>query len=220
MKILIQNYDCKLINNLDSIKKHTTIFANINHNIYQIDQKIEPDIYILVSKLMNYEELYFCHNNRDKKIIIYHNSNLDLLELSKYNHISIIDNNSICQLYNPDRFDRIKYHKAIDTIDYVYFLDNDTSIPDPLNEILLPNAQHNIKLFGNKNIDHPQNIGFLTEDDKAVILSNTKNYICNNMFYAAEATICGCKILDTTLNPISLDISQILTYAEFIESML
>jgi len=220
MKILIQNYDCKFINNLDSIKKHTTIFANINHNIYQIDQKIEPDVYILVSKLMNYEELYFCHNHRDKKIIIYHNSNLDISELVKYHNVSIVDDNNIFQLYNPDRFDRIKYHNSIATIGYVYFLDNDTSIPDSLNKILLPNAQHNIKLFGNKNINHPQNMGFLTEDDKAIILSNTQNYICNNMFYATEAAVCGCKVLDAALNPIAIDISQILTYAEFIESML
>ena len=50
MKILIQYSNCKFINNLDSMSdKHELISVNIENNIYQIQQKINPDIYILIA---------------------------------------------------------------------------------------------------------------------------------------------------------------------------
>ena len=62
--------------------------------------------------------------------------------------------------------------------------------------------------------------GLLSEDDKAVILNRTKKYICNNNFYAIEAIKCGCEVVDTSLNPIDVNIDDCQTYSNYFESLI
>ena len=220
MKVLIQNFDCKFINNLDSISnKHQTIFVDITNNIYQISQTVVPDIYILIAEKLSYEELHFCQNNINTRIIIYNHNHTKVEPLLlNMKHIKILNSNTIPILYNPKRYNNMNIVNK--NIDYVYFLDNDQQIPISLKKLLLPNNQtHNIKLFNNRHIEHPQNLGFLTENDKSLILKSSINYICHNMFYAVEAYLSGCSVLDTELNSISIDTNDYQTYEHFFESM-
>lgn len=222
MKVLIQNFNCKFINNLDSLStQHQTFFVDIKQNIYQLSQKIVPNIYVFIAEKMSYEELHFCYNNTKNQIIIYNHNNTNIdNSIKNLDHISILNYNSMPILYNPIRYKQYGYDNDRH-IEYSYFLDNDKELDDTLKKLLLPNdSKLKIKLFNNNNIEHPQNLGFLTEDDKCVILNKTINYICNNMFYAIEAHLSGCKVLDTNLNILTIDINNYQTYEQFFESIL
>jgi hypothetical protein len=41
-----------------------------------------------------------------------------------------------------------------------------------------------------------KNIGFLSEITRAEILKESRFFACNNDYYAIEAGLCGCEILD------------------------
>ena len=215
MKIILQYFSSKLINNLDNLsEEHEIIAINIDNNIYQIEQKLNPDLYVLCSEKIGHEEIHFI-NNTDKKIMIYNTNSSDISLKNK--NITILNDSSLPLLYNPKRF----YNQNIEKdIEYCYFLDKDKEIPNELSKHLIPNKVNKIKLFNNSNISHPQNLGYLSEDDKSYILNRSKNYICKDMFYAIEASLCGCNIVDTNLNPISLDIKNYQTYAQYFEDIL
>jgi hypothetical protein len=105
----------------------------------------------------------------------------------------------------------------------IYFLDQDDEIPEPLLCNLYPKSKDKILMFNNPKISHYQNIGFVTEQDKAQILNTSKYFICNkNCIYAAEAYVCGCEILDMNnlqKHPIheTLESSTITSYQHFIK---
>tara|TARA_B100001778_G_C18591856_1_gene632654 strand:+ start:1401 stop:2039 length:639 start_codon:yes stop_codon:yes gene_type:complete len=212
MKIIIQQSNCKFINNLDSLQ-YQSISVNIKNNIYQIEQIEQPDVYVLIAEKLSNEELHFCSNNPNKKILIYNQSPKDL----DVPNATIISDTELPCLYNPNRFSDNKSNKDIE---YSYFLDNDSALPENLTYELLPNKINHIKLFNNRLIDHPQNLGLLSEDDKAVILNRTKKYICNNNFYAIEAIKCGCEVVDTSLSPIDVNIDDCQTYSNYFESLI
>ena len=215
MKIIVKHNDCKFVNNIDSLSslKHDIIYANINNNIYQIEQKINPDIYILSAEKLTDEEVHFCQNTKSKKVFIYQKS---IEKISIPNAVFLYDS-ELPVLYNELRFNNQNTHKDIK---YSYFLDNDIDIPEKLSKQLLPNKSYKIKLFNNERISHPQNLGLLSENDKSIILNRTQNYICNNMFYAIEAKLCGCRVLDLDLNSIDINIDNYKTYSNFFGDLL
>jgi hypothetical protein len=88
---------------------------------------------------------------------------------------------------NYNRIDRI-----------AYFLDEDSEIPQHIKKHLYPETKDSkFLLFNNKSIQHPQNLGMLTELDKNDILNNCKYFVSNKYeSYVAEAYTCGCVILD------------------------
>lgn len=212
MKIIIQQSNCKFINNLDSLQ-HQSIFVTIENNIYQIEQIENPDIYVLIAEKLSNEELHFCNNHPNKKILVY-NQSLENLDVPNCN---IINDSELPLLYNPKRFLNNNLQRDIE---YSYFLDNDSNLPENLTYELLPNKVNSIKLFNNRSIDHPQNLGLLSEDDKATILNRTKKYICNNRFYAVEAIKCGCEVVDTSLKAIDIEANDSQTYSNYFESLI
>ena len=127
MKIIVKHNDCKFINNIDSLSslKHDIIYVNINNNIYQIEQKINPDIYILSAEKLTDEETHFCQNIKSKKVFIYQKSTE---KISIPNAVFLYDS-ELPVLYNELRFNNQNTHKDIE---YSYFLDNDIDIPEQL----------------------------------------------------------------------------------------
>ena len=217
MKILVQQSNCKFISNLDMLSdQHEILFTNIDHNIYQIEQKIKPDIYILSANKMSYEEIHFCQNNTDKKIFIYQNNDSNTYQAE---NITIINDTEVRFNYNPKRFRNMLLQEDRD-IDYCYFLDECSSISESLQSMLYPNSTKRLFMFNNGNIQHPQNMGLISENEKAEILNRTKKYICDNLFYAIEAKLCGCEVVDTNLDPVKIEINDHPTYAEYMEKIL
>ena len=115
----------------------------------------------------------------------------------------------------------------------VYFLDNDTTIPNNLNQILYPNTKLPIKMFNGPNISHPQCLGHLNELHRKNILLESAIYLYTNNLFNIEAYLCGCKLID--LNNIGTNIQdfedviqyadenavqQYGTYSKFIEEFL
>lgn len=214
MKIIIQHNNCKFINNLDSLaEKYRTYNIDINNNIYKIDQKINPDIYVFTTSKIKYEEAHFCKNTQ--KTIILYNDTSDAIESST--NIKAINKSEMPNLYNPIRY---KNMNQIKSIPISYFLDNDTEIPQALNNMLYPQTKQKIQLFNNVNVKHVQNMGTLSEDDKSEILNQTSTFISNDMFYAVEAHLCGCDVVDLNMKKIDINIDKFQTYLQFFESIL
>ena len=216
MKILVQKSSDKFICNLDSLKNnHDIFFSEINNDIYRIYAKINPDVYIFVSENMGYEEIHFCNNITDKKIIVYNTSD-NIVNLPK--HIKNINRYTMPLLYNEQRFFNLQNTNR--NIEFSYFLDYDSEIGEKLSKQIYPNTKKQILLFNNSKIKHPQNMGTLTEDEKAFVLNDTKNFICNDMNYAIEAYRCGCRVFDLDLKEIDCNNIDYLTYSDYIETIL
>tara|TARA_B100002019_G_scaffold133692_1_gene114990 strand:+ start:8871 stop:9530 length:660 start_codon:yes stop_codon:yes gene_type:complete len=218
MQIVVQKDDNKFINNLDSISGHTIAYTDFNNDIYKIHQNRQPDLYILVAEKLGYEEIHFCRNVSEVKIVVYHTTD-QKTDIDDINTITHLYNKDIPILYNPYRF--FNNNQDNRSIHASYFLDNDQDIPDDITKLIYPNSsEYTIKMFNNFKIDHPQNLGFLTEVDKNDILNDSEFYICKNNFYALEATLCGCKVLNTQLEEIQIDPKEHQTYSSYIESII
>jgi len=216
MNILVQQSQNKFTSNLDSLShKYRIIFVNIDRNIYKIRSQINPDVYIFSEKQMGHEERHFCQNIKDKKIIVYTESK-DAVEWPE--HVTTINHSNMPLLCNTQRFK--KNNATIREIDYCYFLDYDEKMPPQLINRLYPNTKDQILLFNNVNIKHPQNLGYLTEDEKAQVLNNTSCFISNNMNYAVEANMCGCQVVNLDWQDVSFDDINYKTYPEYIETIL
>jgi hypothetical protein len=74
-------------------------------------------------------------------------------------------------------------------------MDKIDHVPEDLEKYLYPQANLPIKLFNNKDIIHPQNLGLLSEKDKALLLERSKYYLAITDDYVAEAWSCGCEVL-------------------------
>jgi hypothetical protein len=218
MQIIVQKDDNKFINNLDSVSGHTIAYTDFNNNIYKIHQNRQPDLYILVAEKLGYEEIHFCRNVSEAKIVIYHTTD-QKTDIDDIDTITHLYNKDIPTLYNPYRF--FNNNQDNRPIHASYFLDNDQDIPDDITKLIYPNSsEYTIKMFNTSKIDHPQNLGFLTEVDKNDILNDSEFYICKNNFYALEATLCGCKVLNTQLEEIQIDPKEHQTYSSYIESII
>ena len=108
--------------------------------------------------------------------------------------------------------------------DIVCFLEYRTEISNELNEVLYPKTKHHIKLFNSPYIKHVQNLGLISELEKADILQSSKYYLpVDNDEYLAEAVACGCIVLNKhNLQPMDLNIDLLSyqTYASFIKELL
>lgn len=218
MQIVVQKDDNKFINNLDSVSGHTIVYTDFNNDIYKIHQNRHPDLYILIAEKLGHEEIHFCTNVSEAKIVAYHitdqKTDIDSIETIKH-----LYDKDIPTLYNPYRFFNNKQSNR--SINASYFLDNDQQIPDDITKLIYPNSsEYNIKMFNNAKIDHAQNLGFLTEVDKNDVLNDSEFYICENNFYALEATLCGCKVLNTKLEEIQIDPKEYQTYSSYIEGII
>jgi hypothetical protein len=99
-----------------------------------------------------------------------------------------------------------------------------STIPENLNRYLYPKTKLPIKLFNNPNIKHHQNLGILSEIEKATVLKNSMFYLTIDEHYLAEAWESGCNVL--TVPELDLLISKkyktkkyYQTYSSFMEQL-
>lgn len=215
------------------------VFSGGSSNIYRTHANVSASAYIFDSSQINSEIIQFAieHTDLGFKIFIYHGKNRlnkDCLRyLKQAYHLvedEITDNIKYANIINIPKFiinDSIFYNTKQSKIDRkIYFLDDDISIPDCLQSRLYPSTNDRILMFNNSNLKHNQNLGFLSEHDKAKLLNTSKYFICNALSsYATEAYVCGCEIIDCESFEkhkviTELEESTIVSYKNFIEKII
>jgi hypothetical protein len=88
---------------------------------------------------------------------------------------------------------------------YIYFLDNISSIPIQLEQILYPNTVEPIKMFNGNNIKHYQHLGHITEEVRKDLLLESSDYLYSNNDYLMEAKLCGCNLIDISGQSVDLN---------------
>jgi len=230
-KIFIESINNKLFTNLRIIKDNIQIFnGNLGNNIYQIFYKTKFDS-IIIASVINESIVQFAEEFKDKKVYIYdQNRSLDQ---------NIIDNNKSIDFILPSNNktnkqgnrlnintnminDQLLQNTDGSKQNYIScFLDSVQILPQELNSELYPNSHKKIKMFNNVKIQHPQNLGIITERERLKILSESEYYLNLDDQYVIEAAINGCKILSleslSKLKPMDYDIPEYETYQNFIK---
>ena len=212
--LLVEHKSNKLVNNIlhSNFVNIKVISAIINNNLYELYYQYKFNFLLLMSSSLNSEIFQFINefsNSSELKIILYHDKvNIDLLDMVSDNLIHLID---IKHKYSLNRKQKnIRYMPLLVNKELfntnnslkqrfssiVCFIDELESIPEDLVKYLYPNNKLPIRLFNNSNIQHPQNLGLLSELDKAVLLKQTEFYLAINDYYAPEALLSGCQVLD------------------------
>ena len=232
MKIFISSKNNKFIKNLilSKIEGLGIISGDHKQQLYKIHQHHKINAYIFSLDDLDDETLQFIGDYHNQiKIFIYHNVfNRTILEgLSGCYHLSDTGCTAsnfiqIPTLVNTDIFKNMQLPQRAGNI--VSFIDNVDSISTELSSLLYPNKSFNIKLYGGT-FGNIQNLGLVSEQDKADILNRNVGFLSLDTDYIQEALICGCDIYtieslkdQQKINShISLDHQ---TYTEFLTNIL
>jgi len=228
MKIFIQYTDNKFVNSCINIGDDIiTASGPVDNSLYKIHYMYNFDIYIFNAGLFTNEIYQFIEEYKNThKIIIYHDHQINhqLLGLTNIINISNIHNDNcikIPYLLNKHIFYRTSTNNKRQN-DTICFLDNYTNLPIELEKFVYPNSDMKLKVFS-KQIRHQQNFGYLTEQDKAMLLNESKDYLDIDGLYTIEAKVCGSNVLKIHNGIIKEDLSDMpeyQTYMEFIESII
>jgi len=204
IKLLVQKIDDKFINNIelsnmDFILKTTTYIENQLYKLFYTNQFTH---FIFVASLLNTEMFQFIHEfGEHTKIFIYNDTNFPIVHIKNISGIlqkekDPLSKNKIITI--PKLVNNEIFYKdnTIKNDHIICFLDRIDSLPHELNEFLYPSSKLKIKLFNNQNIIHSQNLGILSEIDKAELLKKSEYYLALNDDYVPEAWACGCKVLE------------------------
>jgi len=233
MNFNIQKANNKFNNNLRYLKLDNIniIEFDPNNTLYRSHYtKKYTHIMFIESLLTNEIKQFISEFFQSVKIFIYHDKtpNIDIIQDYRrvVKHIVnkgyVVDGAStLPDLINDQLFVGKNNTK---NEDMVCFLEYRTEISNELNEILYPKTKERIKLFNSPYIKHVQNLGLISELEKADILKSSKYYLpMDNDEYLVEAVACGCIILNThNLQPIDTDIDLLSyqTYSSFIKELL
>jgi hypothetical protein len=237
--LFVQDSDNKFVNNikLTQVPNHQIMLGPINKNLYGLYYSYHFSHFILMASMLDQETLQFVSEyHTEIKCYIYGDINIsaDILELYKnkvtfilkYTQEFISKEHCIIlpRLVNEELFNSLNQssnrHNSI-----ICFIDDLDKIPDSLNQYLYPMTKLPIKLFNNNNIKHHQNLGTLSETDKASMLQQVRYYLTIDEHYLAEAWAAGCDVLTTE----ELDLiqskkyknkKQCQTYRSFMENFL
>lgn len=188
-KLLVQYYNDKFINNIQLSKNNfcDQLVVDTKNQLYKIYYSYRFSHAIFSQDLLGDEELQFMNEFEDSVCsYIYDRTNNMII-----NHSSK-KNTKIPTLVNNDIFYKSNNTKENNIIT---FLDKINILPPELNSYLYPESKLPIRLFNNKDIIHPQNLGLLSENDKALLLQKNKYYLALDEDYVAEAWACGCEVL-------------------------
>jgi hypothetical protein len=233
MNLYIQHANNKFNNSLyhTKIENISVIPFNPRSILYKAHYSNPFTHIIFIESLLDAEIIQFIAEFfQSIKIFIYHDKepNLDIIRDYKIaashlvnNKYQIKDTITLPNLIN----DQLFFNKNIPkNEDIVCFLEYQKSLSSDIQQILYPNTKHKIKLFNSPNIEHVQNLGVISEIDKASILQSSGYYIPLKEEYLAEAVVCGCVILNTPdLQPRLIDkdlISSYSTYSTFIKELI
>lgn len=207
MKIFIQRHNDRFINNIyDTLVRmdHEVEQSDVNKDIYKIYHKYPFNIAIFIASKFSQDIAQFVsefYNGKNPiKFIIYHDV---LNEQIIQDYGGIVTNLSkdkknntitIPRLLNENIFRNTKTSRNKGT--YVVFLEHSKVLPEDLTKELYPASKKKIKMFNSPYIQHYQNIGLLSEQDKADILNSNEFFINIDNQYTDEAIACGAKIVD------------------------
>jgi hypothetical protein len=201
MKIFIQKFRDKFISNLiaTTTPNLSVLNGDINGDLYKNYYRYNFDVYFFISSLWNNEiDQFVSELSNSVKVIIYHPNNGHPELSSRFNNATHLcaTENSFCEtipsLINEQTFWNKAYQNRLDIT--ACFIDNPNNMPKNIQNILYPNTKNKIHLFAD-GWQHPQNLGAVSEQDKAEILNNYKHYLCLDHLYRSEAWACGAKVL-------------------------
>jgi hypothetical protein len=203
MNIFIEKQDSKFINNIILTLKHmekNVFSSDINKDLYKIYYRYPFDVVIFLASKFNNETAQFISemSSKDIKFFIYHDEELDVDLINSFSnvatHLSHTNDKGVLQL---TQMINNYIYKNIDLprkkLSYAIFLDHKKYIPDELLEILYPNTKLHINMFNSEYVSHYQNLGLISEIDKARILNQYEFFIDIDNNYSAEAVACGAK---------------------------
>lgn len=171
---------------------------------------------------------YIVEFNSSKKIVLYHDSiNKDIIDNLGTYCINIgqrSDTSSIIEI--PSLINKhIFFNMNKQRNKYIpCFIDKESDINNDLFSVLYPNKKFNIRLFGPSSVKHQQNVGLLSEQDRAEVLNEAESCLLLDDSYLLEAVSCGTKILrpkdgqlieDKILLPDNIE-----TYSQFLDRIL
>lgn len=204
----IRNIHLYPVNNKFNINLIDIDDSELNIKIISKDQSIYKYFYsnnissndsiIFNTSIINNEIANFIHNvKKDIDIWIFIDNKFMLKEDGvKYLTVEPIDNID-CNILpnnivNKKLYSNINHQIKIDQLVYFFHTDQKAKF-EKLQKYLYPSSNLKIKLFDSKEYAHPQNLGFLTEEDKKDLLCESKFYLYDNSkYYLHEALLCGC----------------------------
>lgn len=204
-KLLVQYSNNKFINNIllsDTDFCEKTV-SNTKGSLYKLYYTLKFNYLILTLSLLSEEENQFIEEfHKNVSIYIYNDINDSSAETSNPNVKAILQHSKPSQksskiitipiLVNDKIFFKQNINK---NNQLVCFLDSVSELPSMVKSYLYPSSKLPIKLFNNSNISHSQNLGLLSEKDKADILQKSVYYLAINDEYVPEAWACGCKVI-------------------------
>jgi hypothetical protein len=202
-QLLIQNFNDKFINNLSLSQTNfcDIVSKDISNALYRLYYQYKFTHVIFVDSLLNNECCQFIDEfGSDIFVYIYQDAETDNYRKTKKitGLLSYIKDNDYKTIKIPTLVNHELYNTnpSVNKINQIIsFLDKTHKIPDKLQNYLYPNKNLPIKLFNNRDIIHPQNLGLLSERDKALLLQESKYYLAITEDYVAEAWACGCEVL-------------------------
>jgi hypothetical protein len=226
MKLFIQEFDDKFINNISLIEHPNIVIVNdeISGNLYSIHYRYNFDTYVFVSSLMTNEIYqYILEFHKSKQIILYHdiinNQVIDTIAQFCIN-VGTLDSNGITKIPTLIN-DHIFFNMSKQRSKHIpCFIDHAEVLDEDLLSVLYPNKKLHIRLFGSSLIRHPQNIGLLSEKDRAEVLNASESCLMIDDLYLPEALSCGTKILRPKEGKLIEDETSTIvnteTYAQFL----
>ena len=237
--LFVQDSDNKFVNNLKltQIPNHQIMFGPVSQNLYGLYYSYRFSHLILMASMLDQETLQFvseyhteikCYVYNDihisSNVVGLYRDKVTFILRNKQDNISKDSSIILPRLVNQELFNSLNQsshrHNSI-----ICFIDHLDKIPDELNQYLYPMTKLPIKLFNNSNIKHHQNLGTLSEIDKASILQQVRYYLTIDEHYLAEAWAGGCDVL--TIEELDLiqpkkykNKKQCQTYRSFMENFL
>lgn len=202
MKLFVTPHNNRFIKNivLNKLEGLEILSGDYKHQLYKIHQQHQIHSYIFISTELDSETTQFISDYCSKiKIFIYHNSYNDSLvkQFPNCYHLchdssSLHNVISIPRLVNTDIFFNMNSQNRSKGC-FISFIDDIDIISKKLSHLLYPNTKFKIKIYGDS-FGHYQNLGKVSEQDKADILNRNKNFLAVNDDYIEEALLCGCDI--------------------------
>jgi len=201
-KLLVHKTNNKFINNIDlsSMDFCSKLVVDTTNQLYKIYYKYQFSHAIFVASLFNEEvNQFILEFGEIVKIFIYNDISINFPYKKNISGIIQKDKTesknkiiALPKLVNHEVFSNSNCNRINQIIS---FLDDVDSIPENLNKYLYPLSKLCLKLFNNDTIIHPQNLGLLSEPDKASLLQQSDFYLAITDYYVPEAWACGTKVL-------------------------
>lgn len=204
-KLLVQNCESKFFRNVGclSIDNYQIINTNIHNNLYSLYYTNNITHALFKAELVTVEIIQFINDfsQSNVKCFIHHDTVVHPI-------LNQLSNGNILHLSNKEHKDCVTI--PVNLVNTNVFFNNRDSrsdsivcfceyniLPEFLNDYLYPKTKLPIKLFNNARVSHYQNLGLISEYDRAKILQTNKYYLAlnNDDPYILEAQHCGSIVL-------------------------